>query len=90
MSKNVLTDAQKRREEKKQDEGAEDRPTEDSVRDALLDAETRDEQPTKRLNAEIPTGLHERFKAACKADGKSMTDVLVQLLETYVELKGDE
>lgn len=90
MSKNILKDAQKRREEKQAEEGQEDRPTEDSVRDALLDAETRDEQPTKRLNAEIPSGLHERFKAACKAEGKSMTDALVQLLETYVELKGNE
>jgi len=90
MSKNLLKDAQKRREEKKNQEGAEKEPTEDSVRNALLDAETRDEQPTKRLNAEVPTKLHERFKAACKAEGKSMTDVVTQLLETYVELKGNE
>jgi len=89
MSKNILKDAQNRREASKDKEGAEDRPTEDSVRDALLDAETKDEQPTKRLNAEIPSGLHERFKAACKAEGQSMTDALVQLVETYVELKGE-
>ena len=90
MSKNVLKDAQKRREAKQSEEGAEDGSTDDPVRDALLDAETRDEQPTKRLNAEIPTGLHERFKAACKAEGQSMTNALVQLVETYVELHGDE
>jgi len=90
MSKNLLKDAQKRRKEPSGEEGAEDQPTEDSVRDALLDAETKDEQPTKRLNAEIPTGLHERFKAACKAEGQSMTDALIQLVETYVELKGSE
>lgn len=89
MSKNLLKDAQKRREESENEEGAEDRPTEDSVRGALLDAETKDEQPTKRLNAEIPSGLHERFKSACKAEGQSMTDALVQLVETYVELKGE-
>jgi hypothetical protein len=87
MSKNVLKDAQKRREAKQSEEGAEGSPTDDSVRDALLDAETRDERPTKRLNAEIPAGLHERFKAACKTEGTSMTDALVQLVETYVELK---
>lgn len=88
MSKNVLKEAQKRREEKQPEEGTEkDSPADDSVRDALLDAETRDERPTKRLNAEIPTGLHERFKAACRAEGTSMTDALVQLVETYVELK---
>ena len=87
MSKNILKNAQKRREAKRSEEGAEDQPTDDSVRDALLDAETRDERPTKRLNAEIPAGLHERFKTACKAEEKSMTDALVQLVETYVELK---
>lgn len=90
MSKNVLKDAQKRREAKQDKKGGEDRPTADPVRDALLDAETRDEQPTKRLNAEIPSGLHERFKAACQSEGKSMTDVVTQLVETYVELKGNE
>ncbi|MCS3662262.1 plasmid partition protein ParG [Salinibacter ruber] len=88
MSKNLLKDVQKRREESDGEEEAEDRPTGDSVRDALLDAETKDEQPTKRLNAEIPSKLHERFKTACKAEGQSMTDALTQLVETYVELKG--
>lgn len=87
MSKNVLKDAQKRREQKQDEEEAEVSPADDPVRDALLDAEATDQQPTKRLNAEIPTRLHERFKAACKAEGTSMTDALVQLVETYVELK---
>jgi predicted HicB family RNase H-like nuclease len=57
------------------------------MREALLDSEARDEEPTKRLNAQIPSRLHKRFKDACKAEGKSMTDVLVQLVETYVDLK---
>ena len=87
MSKNVLKDAQKRREAKKSEEAAEDSASEDLIRDALLDAETRDEQPTRRLNAEIPAGLHQRFKAVCKAEGTSMTDTLIQLVETYLELK---
>jgi TPP-dependent pyruvate/acetoin dehydrogenase alpha subunit len=88
MSDNLLTDAQKRREQSESEEEAEDRPTEDTVRDTLLGAETKDEQPTKRLNAEIPSRLHERFKSACKAEGQSMTKALTQLVETYVELKG--
>ncbi|MCS4048050.1 hypothetical protein GGQ04_003207 [Salinibacter ruber] len=90
MSKNILKSSQERREEIDEEEGAEEEPTEDSVRDALLDAETKDQQPTRRLNAEIPSGLHGRFKAACKAEGQSMTDALMQLVETYVELKGNE
>ena len=89
MSKNVLKNAQKRREKSEDKEGAEDQPTEDSARDALLGTETKGGQPTKRLNAEIPSGLHERFKAACKAEGQSMTKALTQLVETYVELKGE-
>ncbi len=56
----------------------------------FTDAETKDEQPTERLNAEIPTGLHERFKSPCRAEGQGMTDVLTQLVETYVELMGNE
>ena len=86
MSKNILKNSEERRKGNRSEE-ADDNPDRDSVRDALLDAETRDEQPSKRLNAEVPSGLHERFKAACKTEGKSMTDVLTQLVETYVELK---
>lgn len=86
MSKNVLKNAQKRRKEVKDEE--EEQPAEDSIRGALLDAEVKEERPTKRLNAEIPAGLHERFKAACQSEDVSMTDALTQLVETYVELKG--
>lgn len=72
----------------KPEEGsAEEELTEDSVRDALLDAETRDGAPTKRLNAEVPSGLHNRFKTACRAEGESMTNVVTRLLKTYVALK---
>lgn len=88
MSKNLLKNAQKRREQAKDEKEDTDNPTEDDVRSALLDAETTGEQPTKRLNAEIPAGLHERFKSACQAEGLSMTDALTQLVETYVDLKG--
>jgi predicted HicB family RNase H-like nuclease len=84
MSKNTLKQSQQRREEK---EEREEGGSTDDLRDALLDAEAKDEQSTKRLNAEIPSGIHERFKAACQAEGKSMTNVVTQLVETYVELK---
>lgn len=90
MSKNVLKDGQERRKEtQKEDEG---KPTEGSenLREELLKAEARDEEPTKRLNAELPAGLHKRFKEACQSEGKSMTTVLTQLVETYVGMKGNE
>ena len=87
MSKNVLKQAQERRKDRKEAEGAEDTSTADAMRDAILSREATDEQPTKRLNAEIPSRLHARFKAACQGEGKSMTTVLVQLVETYVELR---
>jgi hypothetical protein len=57
------------------------------MRSALLNAEITGEQPTKRLNAEIPAGLHERFKSARQAEGLSMTDAFTQGVETYVDLK---
>ena len=38
-------------------------------------------------HAPIPAGLHERFKQACQAEGKSMTTVLVGLLETWLQLR---
>jgi predicted HicB family RNase H-like nuclease len=87
MSKNILKRSQEARKSRKEPEGGEDRTTADSVREALLDSEARDEEPTKRVNAQIPSRLHKRFKDACKAEAKSMTDVLVQLVETYVDLK---
>lgn len=87
MSKNILKDGQERREESKGEE--EEKPTgeAENLREELLKAEARDEEPTKRLNAELPAGLHKRFKEACQSEGKSMTTVLTQLVETYVELK---
>ena len=86
MSKNILKDAQKRRETK-EPEDTSSKGDADSMRSALLEREVTDEQATKRLNAEIPSRLHERFKEVCKAEGISMTRALTQLVETYVELK---
>lgn len=85
MSKNILKNAQQRRKEKSNESSSQD--SGGSMREALLESEAQDERATKRLNAEIPSGLHERFKKACKAEGVSMTRALTQLVETYVELK---
>ncbi len=41
----------------------------------------RAEKPA-RLNFVIPTELHKRVKAACASEGVSMTDVVVEFLET--------
>lgn len=87
MSKNVLKKAQKKRKEGRSDDTSSEEQS--PLREALLEGEARDEQPTKRLNAEIPTPLHKRFKAACRSEGVSMTDALTQLVETYVELKNE-
>jgi hypothetical protein len=89
MSKNVLKQSQDRREEKQSEDEGEPTSDRDRLRDELLQGEAKDEQPTKRLNAEIPAGLHERFKATCKREGVSMTTALVSLLETYTDLKSE-
>lgn len=36
---------------------------------------------TKRLNAEIPAELHTRIKTQCAADGKDITEALIEILE---------
>jgi predicted HicB family RNase H-like nuclease len=41
----------------------------------------KSEKPA-RLNFVIPTELHKRVKAACASQGVSMTDVVVEFLET--------
>ncbi len=44
-------------------------------------------RPTKRLNAEIPADLHARIKAQCALDGRDMTDMLIELLESRFSAK---
>lgn len=46
--------------------------------DSLVKGQTK---RTKRLNAEIPAELHMRIKAQCAADGKDMTEALIEMLE---------
>jgi len=39
----------------------------------------------KRLNMHVPRDLHDAFKAATAAEGKQMTDVLMDFIRKYVE-----
>jgi hypothetical protein len=41
-------------------------------------------EDTTRLNAQVPTELYDRFKAKCKAEGRSMSSVLREFLYAYV------
>jgi len=38
---------------------------------------------TTRMNLNVPSKLHNAFKAACAAQGERMTDVLLQFIEHY-------
>ena len=39
----------------------------------------------KRLNMTVPVELHNSFKAAAAAEGKSMTNILMEFIRKYVE-----
>ena len=39
----------------------------------------------KRLNMNVPRDLHDAFKAATAAEGKQMTDVLMDFIHDYVQ-----
>jgi hypothetical protein len=45
-------------------------------------------EPTKRMNLNVPTSLHDAFKAATAARGTTMTKVLMQHIEDYVSKHG--
>ncbi len=53
----------------------------------------RKRQPVKppegftRMNLNVQTELHQRFKAAAALQGKKMTDVLIDYIRRYVEEK---
>ena len=42
----------------------------------------------KRVNINIPTDLHNSFKAATAAQGLEMTVVLLEFIESYVAKNG--
>ena len=46
------------------------------------------EQKIKRMNLHIEAPLHSAFKAATAAQGKNMTDVLLEFIEKYVAQHG--
>jgi hypothetical protein len=42
-------------------------------------------EDTKRLNAEVPADLYDRFKAKCEEQGRSMSAVLREFLHVYTD-----
>ena len=42
------------------------------------------EQQVKRMNLNVPIELHNTFKSATAAEGKNMTDVLLEFIQEYV------
>ena len=49
---------------------------------------TKETSGVKRVNINIPTGLHNSFKAAAAAQGLEMTEVLMAFIESYVAKHG--
>lgn len=45
----------------------------------------RKEPRRKRINLNVEANLHDAFKAATAAEGKKMTDVLIEFIKQYVE-----
>lgn len=55
--------------------------------DSLIEEVSKEEEedePTKRLNVELPKSLHRDFKAACTRQDQSMSDVITRFVEAYV------
>jgi len=42
-------------------------------------------EETKRLNAEVPVEVYERFKAKCDREGRSMSEVIRAFVAYYSE-----
>jgi metal-responsive CopG/Arc/MetJ family transcriptional regulator len=45
----------------------------------------KSEPKVKRMNMNLPSDLHDAFKAATAAQGQNMTDVLMQFIQDYVQ-----
>lgn len=41
------------------------------------------DEPTTRLNVNLPQSLYERFRHAAQADGRSMTWIVTQFVQQY-------
>ncbi len=48
----------------------------------------RSKRKIKRMNLNVDIALHDAFKAATAAQGKKMTDVLVEFIRQYVQEHG--
>ena len=44
----------------------------------------QDDKGIKRMNLNVPVELHNSFKATTAAQGKNMTDVLMEFIKDYV------
>lgn len=42
------------------------------------------EQKVKRMNLNVPIELHNSFKSVTAGEGKNMTDVLLEFIQSYV------
>lgn len=65
---------------------AEAQPSSRAVLDAFVNPGAA-KVATKRLNADIPAGLHARVKAGCALEGRDITEVLIELLEARFPAK---
>jgi ParG len=43
-----------------------------------------EEQQVKRMNLNVPLELHNNFKSVTAAEGKNMTDVLLEFIQEYI------
>ncbi len=43
-----------------------------------------EEQLVKRMNLNVPLELHNNFKSVTAAEGKNMTDVLLEFIQEYI------
>jgi len=50
-----------------------------------MKAKSNPQLEIKRMNINVDVQLHDRFKAATAAEGKNMTDVLMDFIRQYVE-----
>lgn len=57
-------------------------------KDEALSEVAREE--TTRLNAIVPVSLHRRVKLQAAREGKSITEILITSLETYMRRHADE
>ena len=48
----------------------------------------RQDEPTKRLNVNVPESLYDEFKDTCDGEGRTMSWVVNQMLEEYVQERG--